>query len=310
MINTASASSLSESPFPAKPASVAAKSTTSKVESEILSSFAQKVNLPDTIENLRAAYQNAKPYPHLVMDDLFQPEILNGLLAEIPSVTGDHFFHHDDEHQNKLGMRSAVSLGKTGYELASFLHSAAFLYLISEITNVWGLLPDPYMQGGGYHVVPRGGRFDIHIDRQTDYATGLRRRLAMITYLNHGWKSEYGGQLELWDPTGTKCEASVEPCFNRTIIFEVGAKNYHGHPHPINCPPTDSRKSFMVYYHTVGEGTNIDMRSSVWAPSFYSSPKLKLRKLARDLTPPIVSRYFRERRIAKSAKPENTGGSY
>jgi hypothetical protein len=280
------------------------------LELEILSSLTQKLILPDTFENLRASYQNARPFPHLIIDNLFEADLLDGILAEMPTTSDKYFFHHDDEHQNKLGLKSPVSLGKKGFEFVSFLHSAAFLYLVSEITGIWGLLPDPYLQGGGYHVVPRGGRFDVHADRQTDYATGLRRRLVCITYLNHNWKAEYGGNLELWDQTGTRCEVVVEPIFNRTILFEVGEKNYHGHPYPMVCPENNCRKSFLVYFHTVGEGSSIDMRSSVWAPAFYTNPKLKFRRLLRDLVPPIISRYVRERRIAKATRTTDFPGPY
>jgi 2OG-Fe(II) oxygenase superfamily len=297
---------MSELSSPLISAAVAVKTdspeTGKELDSKLLSSLPVRLALPDTIENLRASYQNAAPFPHLVLDNLFEASALDGVLSEIPPISDKYFFHHDDEHQARLGLKSAVSLGKKGFELVSLLHSAAFLYLLSEITGIWGLLPDPYLQGGGYHVVASGGRFDIHIDRLTDYTLGLRRRLAFIIYLNHGWKAEYGGNLELWDKTGTQCERSVEPFFNRTIMFEVADKNYHGHPHPMTCPQDECRKSFMIYYHTVGQSTNIDMRSSVWAPSFYSNPKLRLRRFVRDLTPPIISRYVRERRLAKATQ--------
>lgn len=272
----------------------------SSVQSQILSSLSHRLTLPDTIESLRAKYQNAKPFPHLVIDNLFPHDMLNAVLREIPPITDKYFVRHEDEHQNKFGLRSAVNLGRRGAEFTSFLHSAAFLVLLSEITGISGLLPDPYLQGGGYHVVPRGGQFAVHLDRQTDYITGLRRRLAFITYLNHDWKPEYGGDLELWNETGTQREVSISPVFNRVAMFEVTGKSYHGHPAAIQCPQDESRKSFMVYYHTVGEGLNIDLRSSVWAPTICRTPQQKLRKLAKDLTPPLISRYVRERRIERA----------
>lgn len=264
----------------------------------LLTAMSHRVRLTTPIDTLRKQFSEAKPFKHVVIDDLFDDAMLTKVLDEVPALTKENFVIHHDEHQTKFGLRSAVALRDEGFQLASFLHSAAFLYLVSEITGVWGLLPDPYLQGGGYHVIPKGGKFDIHIDRKTDYTTGLRRRLAFITYLNKDWKHEYGGQLELWDSTGTRCEASVEPLFNRTIIFEVSDGNYHGHPNPVACPDGRSRKSFAVYYHTVGseEKTSIDVRSSIFAPAFYKTPQQRAKALARDLLPPLLTRGLKKLR--------------
>jgi hypothetical protein len=263
----------------------------------LLHHLSDRIHLPTPIETLRATFAEAKPFRHIVIDDMFQPAMLNRVLDEVPPINRDNFIAHHDDHQTKFGLRSAIALKDEGYQLAAFLHSAAFLYLLSEITGIWGLLPDPYMQGGGYHVIPPGGKFDVHLDRKTDYATGLRRRLAFITYLNKDWKPEYGGQLELWNPEGTHCEASIVPVFNRTIIFEVADGNYHGHPNPVAAPDNRPRKSFAVYYHTVGEGkAGVDLRSSIFAPSYTSTPKQKLTALARDFAPPVLLRGMRNLR--------------
>lgn len=77
-------------------------------------------------------------------------------------------------------MRSGVELGAAGAQLVSLVHSAAFLYLLSEITGIWQLLPDPYLQGAGYADMKRGDFFKVHSGRNIAYDTGLTRRLAMI----------------------------------------------------------------------------------------------------------------------------------
>jgi hypothetical protein len=290
------------------PAALAATPHTEQVKADalapeaaiILSFLGDKVHLSRSLTELHAEYASAKPFPHVVIDNLFSDAFVQKLPEEIPPITADTFVHHHDEHQAKFGLRSAVHLGETGFQFAALLHSAAFLYMLSEITGIWGLLPDPYLQGGGFHVIPPGGKFDIHLDRKTDYTTGLRRRLAFITYLNHDWRHEYGGQLELWNADGTRCEVMVEPLFNRTIIFEVADGNYHGHPTPVACPGNRTRNSFAVYYHTVGEGVkNIDIRSSQFAPNFYRAPESKVKKLAKDLIPPMVLRSLREARMRR-----------
>ena len=276
--------------------SAKAQSTNPALET-LLSGLSRHIHLPASIDQLRESFSQAKPFRHIVLDDIFPDAMLGQVLNEVPEVNRENFVEHHDDHQTKFGLRSAIALKDHGAQLVAFLHSASFLYLLSEITGIWGLLPDPYLEGGGYAIIPPGGKFDVHLDRKTDYATGLRRRLAYITYLNKDWKPEYGGQLELWNAAGTKCEASVVPVFNRTIIFEVADGNYHGHPNPIAAPDGRSRKSFAVYYHTVGEGKGaIDRRSSIFAPPQNVTAKQKLRRLMMDMTPPLVTRGLRSLR--------------
>jgi 2OG-Fe(II) oxygenase superfamily len=264
----------------------------------IASLLSHKIALPDSVENLRAAYKNARPFPHVLIDNLFDNKVLDELVAEIPPMRAEKWVHENNDHLQKYNLRSAVELGETGYQLTAFLHSASFLYFLSEMTGIWNLLPDPYLQGSGYHMIPKGGSFDIHADRNTAYETGLTRRLSLIVYLNKDWKHEYGGQLELWDTSGTRCEVVVEPLFNRTIIFEITDKNFHGVPATVACPDGRARTCFVIYYHTVGAGGKMDVvpHTSIYAPNFYRKEKFSLGKAARDLTPPMLLRGLKKLR--------------
>jgi hypothetical protein len=140
-------------------------------------------------------------------------------------------------------------------------------------------------------MMKRGDYFKVHADRNIAYDTGLTRRLAVIVFLNEDWHPEYNGQLELWNPTAERCEVSIEPKFNRTVIFEVAYPNYHGVPRPLACPEDRLRRSFLVYYHTVGVGgaDKVTPHTSRFAPIFYRKRKSALRRMLEQLMPPIVT---------------------
>jgi hypothetical protein len=127
------------------------------------------------------------------------------------------------------------------------------------------------------------------------YETGMTRRLAMIIFLNKGWRPDYAGQLELWNSEATRCDASIEPLFNTTALFEVAYPNYHGVPTPIACPADKSRQSFIVYYHTVGVEGKSPARpgTTIFAPRLHGSNRITLRSAARDITPPVLARAIR-----------------
>jgi len=254
------------------------------------------VNVPINISELNVKYQRATPFPHLIIDGLFPDQLLHPLLSEVKAMHHSQWLDIEQEGLEKVSrMRSGVELGIAGAHLTHVVHSAAFLYLLSELTGIWQLIPDPYLQGGGHAVMHRGDYFNIHSDRSVAYETGLTRRLAMIVFLNKSWSSTYGGQLELWNHDGVTREVSVEPLFNRTVIFEVAHPNYHGVPKQLSCPADRIRQSFIVYYHTVGmEGnSSLPPHTSMFAPSFYKKKKLTPRSLALEITPPLLLKAVR-----------------
>lgn len=255
-----------------------------------------KIRLPPSIDDIKTAYRNGKPFPHVVLDGLFFESSLGPMLSEIGEMSRQQWVDVDrDPRERTVRMRSAVAMREAGAHIVGIVHSAAFLYLLTEITGIGQLLPDPYLQGGGFAVMRRGDYFDVHADRSVAYDTGLTRRLAMIIYLNKAWPPEYRGELELWSPDGKRVEVSVAPLFNRTILFEVAYPNFHGVPAPLACPADRMRQSFIVYYHTGGTNQlgGVKPHTTIFAPRFYGTPGATMRSIMREIVPPFLRRLVR-----------------
>lgn len=253
-----------------------------------------QLKLNATTQVLRRTYASNAPCRHLIFDDFFEPDRLRRLLQEIKAATSKDWVHHSTDNINKFGQRSALTLGEEGTALVSFLHAAPFLYFLSEVTGIWNLLPDPYLHGAGLSVVPKGAKFDVHIDRNADSTIGLVRRLAIMIYLNERWTSEDGGCLELWDPTGTTLVKTIAPTFNRVLLMEITETGYHG----INTVMEQSgrsRYSFMLYYGTAGSplGKELGVHSSIYAPLCYQ-PKTGLRSFLSRSLPSLLTAGFRD----------------
>jgi hypothetical protein len=263
---------------------------------QLKSVLADKIQLSHDIGFLRSSYKNARPFPHLVIDNLFPDGMLESLLSEMSLMRSEQWSNiEQDSRERTARMRSAAEMGGAGQALLSVVHSAAFLYFLSEVVGIEQLLPDPYLQGAGYALMRRGDYFNVHADRNVAYDTGLTRRLAMIIFLNKSWIPQYQGRLELWSADGKRCEASIEPLFNKTIIFEVAYPNFHGVPTPLACPGDRMRQSFITYYHTAGLKDERDLKphTSIFAPRFYGTNRVTLRSMVRDLTPPLLARVIR-----------------
>ena len=124
------------------------------------------------------------------------------------------------------------------------------LRFLEGITNMQGLLPDPYFAGGGFHEISSGGLLGIHADFRVNEGLQLIRRVNVLIYLNKNWQDAYGGKLELWDKSMQNKVKEVAPLFNRCVIFNTDADSFHGHPEPLTTPPDITRKSIALYYYT------------------------------------------------------------
>jgi len=200
---------------------------------------------------LHRAYVDAQPFPHAVIDNLFEDDVLNRVLDDFPDAVSMNWARFDNVNERKLGYyyeRSVISLAVR--EFLDALNRFEVLLFLEELTGIKGLIPDPYFGGGGLHQIEAGGFLKVHADFNVHPKLKLRRRLNMLTYLNRNWKDEYGGHLELWDADMRACRKRIAPIFNRTVVFSTTDTSYHGHPHPLTPPPGVTRKSVSMYYYS------------------------------------------------------------
>ena len=215
-----------------------------------------------SLHELRTRYGNAKPFPHIVLDDFLPKSYVQLLNQQFP----------DTEEKSKRGSRHApvklksgheAQLGKEWLSRESFvglpfrrlyweLNSTRFVRLLESLTGIEKLLVDPHLRGGGVHRIKPGGYLKVHADFNKHPDFGYDRRLNLLIYLNEGWQPEYGGNLEFWSRDMQQCVQSLAPIAGRCVIFNMLSTSFHGHPHPLTCPPDRSRRSIALYYYSVG----------------------------------------------------------
>ncbi|HEY4640243.1 MAG TPA: 2OG-Fe(II) oxygenase [Thermoanaerobaculia bacterium] len=201
----------------------------------------------------REQYISGDPFPHIVMDGLFDDADLDTVLAEFPSPDETKWMRFDNPQEKKLGFFYATStIGDTVRRFLDAMNSFEMLLFLEALTGIEGLIPDPYFGGGGLHQIEPGGFLKIHADFNVHPKLHLDRRLNMLIYMNKDWREEYGGHLELWDAEMRSCRKRILPLFNRTVVFSTSDRSYHGHPHPLTSPAGVTRKSVSLYYYTAG----------------------------------------------------------
>jgi 2-oxoglutarate-Fe(II)-dependent oxygenase superfamily protein len=204
-------------------------------------------------ESLRQAYASASPFPHVVLENLFSDDLLQQIVSDFPKPDDPAWGQFDNPHEKKLGnYRRLLDTSPAIQAFLTALNSAEMLEFLETLTGIDGLIPDPYFGGGALHQIVRGGFLKVHADFNWHPKLRLDRRLNVLIYLNRDWKPEYGGALELWNREMTRPEKTILPVFNRTVVFSTTDASYHGHPHPLACPETMTRKSVSLYYYSNG----------------------------------------------------------
>ena len=247
-------------------------------------------------ERLRETYRSAAPFPHIVIEDFLDRDLLRAIAGAYPSLENRAFFDRDQE-RFKYQIHPQESGSGLVRNLLAELNSQAFLGFLRALTGIEGLVADPYFLGGGLHETKRGGHLGVHADFNIHPGMKLERRLNLLIYLNEDWLPEYGGDLELWDRKMARCEIKVAPLIGRALIFNTALDSYHGHPDPLTCPADRSRRSIATYYYTAPEGgiTQLAQRTT----NFRQRPdsqdrfdwRISLSHLIEDWTPPAVRRW-------------------
>jgi len=197
-----------------------------------------------------------EPFPHMVVDDAWDPDLLARVLAEFPADDDPRLRRFGNAEERKLE-GGPEFWGPATHEMFAGIES-----LIPSLERAFGI-PGLSMElvGGGYHVIPVGGYLAVHTDFNRSPVTGLHRRLNLLVYLNEDWKADDGGQLELWDDEGPSVR--IDPEFNRTAVFATSDRSWHGHPEPTKRV----RRSVAAYFYSREEPEGYaGEHSTVWHP--------------------------------------------
>jgi hypothetical protein len=206
---------------------------------------------PDSLEwNL-----TTEPYPHIVVDNFLKDEYVQQVLDEMSDLhIADSYYHgHCTIEKNKYAFNRGFKATLSG--IFAELNSDEFIQLLESKTGITDIIRNNLeLHGAGIHKVLNEGFLCMHTDFEgyQDAQYGLLdRRINILLYMNPlEWRSEYGGELCLYDKFQQKITKRIQPILNRCVIF-ITPGNIHGHPKPLCLPQSwDCRQSITTYYYT------------------------------------------------------------
>jgi hypothetical protein len=206
-------------------------------------------------DRCRQAFVSADPFKHVVIDDFFDPAFAEDLLAQFPRFDPKLAVNEMGDVGGKAVNTKIREISPAYQRLYELIGGQPFLDLVSRLSGISDLILDPKLYGGGTHENLHGQDLDVHVDFNYDESQQLHRRLNLIVYLNKGWKTEWGGAIEIHsnprDPEHNQIKG-YDPLFNRAVMFETNEVSWHGFPR-IHLPPDQrdqSRKSISIYLYT------------------------------------------------------------
>ena len=210
---------------------------------------------PRADDALSRSFRDAKPFRHLVIDNLLTSEFCRELADTFPGFRGDKAISELGTVGGEAVHTNLPELGGPYKRFDNLIRSAEFLTLVGHWTGIPNLLYDPEYVGGGTHENRHGQELDPHVDFNYHPTTALHRRLNLILFLNQEWDHHWGGILDFhsdpWDPD-TDQVRSVAPAFNRCVLFETNEYSWHGFRRIVL--PEDkrhmSRQTIAVYFYT------------------------------------------------------------
>ncbi|MEN8746451.1 MAG: 2OG-Fe(II) oxygenase [Polaribacter sp.] len=99
--------------------------------------------------------------------------------------------------------------------------------LISEICGIKELLPDANLYAGGLSLMRKDSFLNPHLDNSHDKDRENWRVLNLLYYVSPDWKSENGGNLELWPHGLQKQQLTIANKFNRLVVMATHQNSWH-----------------------------------------------------------------------------------
>jgi hypothetical protein len=174
---------------------------------------------------------------------------------------------------------------------------------VTAITGLRDMVGDPKLYAGGISAMTRGQFLDPHIDNSHDSEGRLYRVLNLLYYVTPEWRSENGGNLELWDEA-VRERLEIPSLFNRLVIMETNQTSWHS----VNRVRVNGRRCCVSnYYFSPHSPNGVEVSHITF---FHGRPEQPLRRLlasadghARTLLRRLIKRGLTKEDIYRGQEP-------
>jgi hypothetical protein len=200
----------------------------------------------------KEAFFNAKPFPHLVLDNFLEAEFflnIKTIFQDIAtsSTVGKQFNSAVEEKWISLNsaLPSAVK------QIVDSLNAEQWVENMRGLTGIDSLVvtPNGNTKLANYHIMEAGGVLGPHVDHSHEPMKGIPHVLNIILYLSEDWDESAGGETCFYDTKGKHVVSKIKCKPNRAVIFLHTPYSFHG-VERIKSGVTQKRRSIYVDYYS------------------------------------------------------------
>lgn len=214
------------------------------------------INEIKNLDEIRNKFLNAKPFPHIAIDNFFKEEFF----SDLPNIL-DSFYNNQKSDGKKFKTDVEKKWGSTGLDLPpklievqKLIQSQNFLSLVQSITGFKNLKLTKNINGRGFsffHVSEKGSYLGPHTDHTRDRHFGPYHVANIIIYASEKWNPDWGGGTTLYDKN-INLVKTVEFKPNRALFFMHSPQSIHGSQEVFNNAEAN-RHSFYYDFYTDDE---------------------------------------------------------
>jgi len=162
---------------------------------------------------------------HFTAIDNLLPEDLAHRIAEAFPPVGEMRLL-DSFRERKYTSKSLEKFDPLIEDITFAFQDKRVIEKVAELTEIVDAVGDPHLYAGGISAMAPGHFLNPHIDNSHDGDQKNYRVLNLLYYITPEWRSENGGNLELWDLNVTK-PVEIPSLFNRLVLMSTNDKSWH-----------------------------------------------------------------------------------
>ena len=221
------------------------------------------------LNNSLKNFNKGRPFPHVIIDNFLKNKIAKKIEKEFPNFT-DKELH---EYRNYCEIKKSTNLWNlfqpTTYQLISILNSSEFTNNIKKKLKMKNLYSDPGLNGGGLHIMGKGGKLNPHLDYVIHPKLNIKRKFNLIIFVTSNWKDKNGGEICLFGKNKKnknmpgEMVKKIVPKFNRAILFDTSMYSWHAVSRILT---TNIRKSIATYYLILKSKNLENRKKALYSP--------------------------------------------
>jgi Rps23 Pro-64 3,4-dihydroxylase Tpa1-like proline 4-hydroxylase len=178
-------------------------------------------------ENIETQWRNpvGTKTRHFVVDDLLPRGDCDAIFQAFPR-DAEGFFSRDSFREKKLTSADLGAYPTILNDITYAFQDPRIVEIVGSLTGIDHLEPDPKLYAGGLSMMFEGDFLNPHVDNSHDAERERYRRLNLLYYVSPDWKTQNGGNFELWDDN-RKISKTVLSAANRLLVMETTRSSWH-----------------------------------------------------------------------------------